>query len=71
MRGASSSTAAPSRGRPEVVEEMHELGLRVVVYTLNDDVEWQDTIAAGVDGIVTDEPVRLREWQDTIARSDG
>ena len=58
-------------GRPEVVEEMHDLGLRVVVYTLNDDVEWEDTIAAGVDGIVTDEPVRLREWQDTIARSDG
>ena len=57
--------------RPEVVEEMHELGLRVVVYTLNDDVEWADTIGAGVDGIVTDEPVRLREWQDTIARSDG
>ena len=44
--------------------------MRVVVYTLNSDVEWEDTAAAGVDGIVTDEPVRLREWQDTIARAD-
>jgi len=56
--------------RPEIVSELHELGMRVVVYTLNSDVEWEDTAAAGVDGIVTDEPVRLREWQDTIARAD-
>ncbi|MEU1972315.1 glycerophosphodiester phosphodiesterase family protein [Microbacterium sp. NPDC019599] len=56
--------------RPEVVEEMHELGLRVVVYTLNTDVEWKDTVEAGVDGIVTDEPARLLEWQDAWARAD-
>ncbi|WP_243076811.1 glycerophosphodiester phosphodiesterase family protein [Microbacterium sp. SS28] len=56
--------------RPEVVAEMHELGLRVVVYTLNSDGEWKDTIAAGVDGIVTDEPGRLLEWQDAIASGD-
>lgn len=56
--------------RPEIVSELHELGMRVVVYTLNSDVEWKDTVAAGVDGIVTDEPVRLREWQDTIARAE-
>jgi glycerophosphoryl diester phosphodiesterase len=57
--------------RPEVVSELHELGLRVVVYTLNSDVEWKDTLAAGVDGIVTDEPVQLMEWQDAIARDGG
>jgi glycerophosphoryl diester phosphodiesterase len=57
--------------RPEVVAELHEQGLRVVVYTLNSDVEWQDTLTAGVDGIVTDEPVRLMEWQDAIAREGG
>lgn len=57
--------------RPEVVPELHGLGLRVLVYTLNSDVEWQDTTAAGVDGIITDEPVRLVEWQDAIARGDG
>lgn len=55
--------------RPEVVEELRQLGLRVVVYTLNDDAEWEDMIAVGVDGIVTDEPVRLREWQDAIAHA--
>lgn len=57
--------------RPEVVAELHDLGLRVVVYTLNTDVEWQDTMDAGVDGIVTDEPVRLVEWQEAIAGGRG
>lgn len=68
-RGVVVDWAAVAR-RPEVVDELHELGLRVVVYTVNDDVDWADTMAVGVDGIVTDEPVRLREWQDGIARAD-
>ncbi|WP_345802067.1 glycerophosphodiester phosphodiesterase family protein [Microbacterium sp. AZCO] len=57
--------------RPEIVEELHDAGLRVLVYTLNSDVQWQETTAAGVDGIVTDEPARLMEWQGTIARAGG
>lgn len=57
--------------RPEVVAELQDLGLRVVVYTVNSDAEWHDTMAAGVDGIITDEPVRLLEWQATIAQGHG
>src|SRR6478609_2436996 len=64
-RGVVVDWAAVAR-RPEVVDELREKGLRVVVYTVNDDVDWADTMAVGVDGIVTDEPVRLREWQDGI-----
>lgn len=68
-RGVVVDWAAVAR-RPEVVDELREQGLRVVVYTVNDHVDWADTMAVGVDGIVTDEPVRLREWQDGIARAD-
>ncbi|QIG38157.1 hypothetical protein G5T42_00570 [Microbacterium sp. 4R-513] len=68
-RGVVVDWAAVAR-RPEVVDELHELGLRVVVYTVNDDVDWAETMDVGVDGIVTDEPVRLREWQADIARTD-
>ncbi|MFH8250943.1 glycerophosphodiester phosphodiesterase [Microbacterium sp. B2969] len=56
--------------RPEIVTELHDAGLRVLVYTLNTDVEWQETTTAGVDGIVTDEPARLMEWQATTVHDD-
>lgn len=40
--------------------EAHRLGLRVVVWTVNDVNQMQSLIAAGVDGIITDFPLRLR-----------
>ncbi|WP_458041232.1 MULTISPECIES: glycerophosphodiester phosphodiesterase [Bacteria] len=48
--------------RPEIVDELHAAGLRVVVYTFNKDREWRDAIDLGVDGIVTDRPERLATW---------
>lgn len=47
---------------PEVIEQLHDAGLRIAVYTLNDDTEWQRAIDLGVDGIVTDEPRVLTKW---------
>jgi len=40
--------------------EAHRLGLRVVVWTVDDVNEMQSLIDAGVDGIITDFPLRLR-----------
>lgn len=54
--------------RPEIVDELHEAGARVVVYTLNKDAQWDAVTALGVDGIVTDDPHTLSEWQDATAR---
>ena len=48
--------------RPEVVDELHAAGLRVVVYTFNEDRQWRDAIDLGVDGIVTDRPETLATW---------
>jgi glycerophosphoryl diester phosphodiesterase len=53
--------------RPEVVDELHAAGARVVVYTLNDDAQWDAVTALGVDGIVTDEPDTLSAWQRASA----
>ena len=52
--------------RPGVVDELHAAGLRVVVYTLNSDEQWDAATAAGVDGIVTDDPAMLSTWQEQV-----
>ena len=53
--------------RPEVVDELHAAGIRVVVYTLNSDTQWDEVTALGVDGIVTDDPATLSLWQQSVA----
>ncbi|WP_169581471.1 MULTISPECIES: glycerophosphodiester phosphodiesterase family protein [Microbacterium] len=53
--------------KPEVVDQLHAAGARVVVYTLNRDVQWDAVTSLGVDGIVTDDPLTLSEWQRVSA----
>jgi glycerophosphoryl diester phosphodiesterase len=53
--------------RPGIVDELHAVGARVVVYTLNSDTQWDAVTALGVDGIVTDDPHSLSEWQSAYA----
>ena len=53
--------------RPGIVDELHASGARVVVYTLNKDDQWDAVTALGVDGIVTDDPHTLWEWQSAYA----
>lgn len=53
--------------KPEVVDELHAAGARVVVYTLNQDAQWDAVTSLGVDGIVTDDPMTLSEWQRVSA----
>ncbi len=48
--------------RPEIVDDLHAAGIRVVVYTFNEDREWREAIDIGVDGIVTDRPANLATW---------
>ncbi|MET0734348.1 MAG: glycerophosphodiester phosphodiesterase family protein [Microbacterium sp.] len=53
--------------RPDVVDELHGASVRVIVYTLNKDAQWHEMTALGVDGIVTDDPGTLSEWQQIVA----
>jgi glycerophosphoryl diester phosphodiesterase len=44
---------------PARVRQAHDAGLRVVAWTANKPAEWDRLIAAGVDGIITDDPAAL------------
>jgi glycerophosphoryl diester phosphodiesterase len=43
----------------EQVEKAHDAGLRVIPWTANTAEDWKRLIAAGVDGIITDDPAAL------------
>lgn len=46
--------------RADELRAAHDLGLKVVVWTVNDPADMAALIALGVDGIITDYPDRLR-----------
>ena len=45
---------------PRFVQDMHNRGLQVQVWTINDEQQMRELIELGVDGIITDYPNRLR-----------
>lgn len=49
---------------PAVVAEAHTLGLRVVPWTVNNEVDLVRVIKLGVDGVITDYPDRARRLLD-------
>lgn len=54
------------RSDPGAVARIHDEGLGVLLYTLNDTDTWAEAVALGVDGLITDKPVKLDTW---LARS--
>jgi glycerophosphoryl diester phosphodiesterase len=44
---------------PEKVAPAHAAGIEVVPWTVNEPTDWDRTIAAAVDGIITDDPAAL------------
>jgi glycerophosphoryl diester phosphodiesterase len=50
------------RDDPDAVTRIHDAGLGVLLYTLNDEETWSDATSLGVDGIITDRPARLDRW---------
>lgn len=60
-REAGARIAAPhySLVNPERVRAAHAAGVEVVPWTANDPAAWDRLIAAGVDGIITDDPAAL------------
>jgi hypothetical protein len=50
------------RNRPEVVAELHDAGIAVMPYTINDPAQWQILRDLGVDAIITDRPGTLVGW---------
>lgn len=52
---------------PHAVTRIHDAGLGVLLYTLNDEAMWSTAIALGVDGIITDRPDQLDRWLEADA----
>lgn len=48
--------------RKDVIETAHKASLKVNVWTANKSSEWDDLMAQGVDGIVTDDPKGLSDY---------
>ncbi|MBE9939062.1 glycerophosphodiester phosphodiesterase [Cellulosimicrobium cellulans] len=47
---------------PGLVERLHDAGLEVAVWTLNEPAHWAAAVDLGVDAIITDRPDRLAGW---------
>lgn len=47
---------------PDAVERIHAAGLGVLAYTLNKADAWEQALALGVDGFITDDSVALDDW---------
>ena len=62
VRAAGGAVWSPYYGETSraAVAEAQQVGLKVVVWTVNDDAEFKRMIDLGVDGIISDYPGRLR-----------
>jgi len=60
-RSAGAQTIAPEKGMvtPARVAAAHQAGLQVIPWTANTPQEWDALTAAGVDGIISDDPAQL------------
>lgn len=50
----------------EIVDDAHQRGLKVFVYTVNDTRLFSEFSAMGVDGVFTDYPQRFFDWQNSF-----
>ncbi|NNH22130.1 glycerophosphodiester phosphodiesterase, partial [Pseudokineococcus marinus] len=49
-------------GSPEVVGALHDLGVAVWVWTVDDAARWAQLEEAGADGVITNRPDRMLGW---------
>ena len=56
---------------PEQVKAAHAAGLRVIPWTANNPEDWTRLVAAGVDGIITDDPAALIAFLDADTAGHG
>ncbi len=54
------------RAAPDIVTQHHDRGHDVYVWTVDDRVDVDRCVEAGVDGIITDRPREVLSWLDTL-----
>jgi glycerophosphoryl diester phosphodiesterase len=65
--GATTVAWEKSAVGPAQVSMVHDAGLALFVWTVNSGVEMQNFIALGVDGIISDDPARVKQVQQPVA----
>jgi glycerophosphoryl diester phosphodiesterase len=62
VKAAGGSTWSPYHGdvNLELVQQAQSLGLKVIVWTVNEPADIERMLAIGVDGIISDRPDRVR-----------
>jgi len=61
----------PKRVNPRLFKDAHRLGIEVFPWTINSKEEAAWLVRLGADGLVTDDPCRIREEADLPARATG
>ena len=54
--------------RPEMVEELHDHGIKVMPWTVNRKHDWEQLRELGCDGVITDLPAEAVEWRNGVDR---
>jgi glycerophosphoryl diester phosphodiesterase len=70
-RWAGADAIFPKRVNPRLFKEAHRLGIEVFPWTINSKEEAAWLVRLGADGLVTDDPCRIREEADLPARATG
>jgi glycerophosphoryl diester phosphodiesterase len=47
----------------EAVKDLHEVGVKVIPWTVDEPDDWKKTLALGVDGLITDDPQAFKDFQ--------
>ncbi len=48
----------------EKIGSAHDVGIRIAVWTVDDQEQWKQLVDGRVDAIITNDPRRFREWQE-------
>lgn len=46
----------------EMIAEVHDEGIKIWAWTVNDEAEVRRLVNLGIDGLITDHPDKVREW---------
>nr|WP_269205004.1 glycerophosphodiester phosphodiesterase family protein [Motilibacter aurantiacus] len=57
------------KSRPGIVASLHEAGIAVMVWTVDDTTSWEQLRVLGVDGIITNKAGQLAGWQDRFTQA--
>jgi glycerophosphoryl diester phosphodiesterase len=56
------------RTRPDIVAALHEAGVAINIWTVDDPADWAFLERSGVDGVITNRPAELTGWNAALTQ---